>query len=154
MRIITESRFILRSSLATLLLIPATSWADTAIPAPEYTAVESPEIAVSEANSAAENDISGVGIDPDIMARGEMLFTRNCRQCHGSKGTAGVPLKENANLEDGSYVAGVILVGPGYMAAFADVLSDEEIAAIATYSRNSWGNDYGVVTPGDVAEMR
>ena len=49
------------------------------------------------------------------------------------------------------------------MQAYADQLTDEEIAAVISYERNSWGNDDnakygkhagGIVTPEMVAEMR
>ena len=41
------------------------------------------------------------------------------------------------------------------MQAFAGQLSDEEIAAVVTYQRNSFGNDTGdIVTPADVAAKR
>ena len=33
-------------------------------------------------------------------------------------------------------------------------LSDEEIAAVITYERNSWGNDFGICMPEDVAKAR
>jgi mono/diheme cytochrome c family protein len=33
-------------------------------------------------------------------------------------------------------------------------LDDEEIAAVATYIRNSWGNRGGPVKPADVAKLR
>ena len=39
------------------------------------------------------------------------------------------------------YVIGQILIGRGIMPAFAHKLNDEQIAAVATYVRNSWGND-------------
>jgi cytochrome c oxidase subunit 2 len=33
-------------------------------------------------------------------------------------------------------------------------LSDLQIAAVITYERNSWGNDYGVCLPADVKAAR
>ena len=33
-------------------------------------------------------------------------------------------------------------------------LSDYDIAAVATYVRNAWGNDDGIVTPEDVQAVR
>lgn len=33
-------------------------------------------------------------------------------------------------------------------------LSDEEIAAVISYERTSWGNDYGICMPADVAAAR
>ena len=41
------------------------------------------------------------------------------------------------------------------MAAFAGQLSDEDIAAVITYQRNSYGNDTGdVVLPSDIKAKR
>ncbi len=40
------------------------------------------------------------------------------------------------------------------MQAFGAQLSDEDIAAIMTYQRNSWGNNAGLVQPSDVAALR
>ena len=101
------------------------------------------------------NDITTDGpVTAEIMAAGEGLFRANCRQCHGSKGTAGVPLKENEKLADAYYLTGTILTGPGYMTGFAEHLDDARIAAIASFVRNSWGNEYGAVTPQDVADLR
>lgn len=45
-------------------------------------------------------------------------------------------------------------MGRGIMPAFKDRLSDEEIAAVATYIRTSWGNDFGPVSSTRVAEIR
>lgn len=88
------------------------------------------------------------------MEEGQTLFVTNCRQCHGMKGTAGAPLAENEKLADPAFVAETIIVGPGYMTAFGDFLDDAQIAAIATYVRNSWGNAYGPVAPEEVAPLR
>lgn len=97
---------------------------------------------------------TGDPVPAEILEAGEGLFRANCRQCHGSRGTAGVPLKENAKLEDAYYLTGTILTGPGYMTGFAEHLDDGRIAAIASFVRSSWGNDYGAVLPQDVADMR
>jgi mono/diheme cytochrome c family protein len=42
----------------------------------------------------------------------------------------------------------------GNMQAWGDVLSDYEIAAVATYVRSAWGNEDGIVLPEDVAAVR
>lgn len=94
------------------------------------------------------------GVTPELMADGEKLFLKNCRQCHGSRGKAGVPLAGNENIADPAYIASMIINGRGYMPGFGEHLSDEQIAAIGTFARNSWGNAYGPVTPGDVKDMR
>ncbi len=40
------------------------------------------------------------------------------------------------------------------MPAFKDLLSDNDIAEISTFIRNSWGNDFGVLTTEEVEELR
>lgn len=89
--------------------------------------------------------------------RGEEVYVRaNCSACHGGQGYGGAgPRFRNAQLLSAdTYVVGQILIGRGIMPAFKDKLSDEEIAAVATYIRTSWGNDYGSVSPARVAEIR
>lgn len=94
------------------------------------------------------------GITPQAMADGEKLFFQNCRRCHGMRGKAGVPLSGNQNIADPSYIASMIINGRGYMPALGEHLDDEQIALIATFARNSWGNAFGPVTPQDVKDMR
>ena len=52
----------------------------------------------------------------------------------------------------GSTIEGVTYSTP--MPAWADQLSDKEIAAVVNHERTSWGNDAGTVTPADVAKAR
>jgi mono/diheme cytochrome c family protein len=33
-------------------------------------------------------------------------------------------------------------------------LSDRQVAAVATYIRNSWGNEFGIVTEAQIAAYR
>ena len=96
--------------------------------------------------------------DPALAAAvelGNAEYLKSCRPCHGSKGTAGVPLAGNEKVSGGpDYLVWAILTGPGYMPDFAAALSDEQIAAIATFIGNSWGNSNGIVPPEDVAAVR
>jgi mono/diheme cytochrome c family protein len=86
----------------------------------------------------------------DVYARA------HCAACHGGLGYggAGPRLRGEPLLEADTYVVGQILLGRGIMPSFGDKLSDREIAAVATYIRTSWGNDFGPVTPERVAEIR
>lgn len=95
----------------------------------------------------------------------------NCHQTHG-KGIPGVfpPLAGNPHVtaDDGSYVAQTILHGRSgrleigkqtFNAVMPPIgiqqgLSNEEIAAIATYVRNAWGNQAVGVTPKIVKNQR
>ncbi|NMA99178.1 MAG: cytochrome c, partial [Phyllobacteriaceae bacterium] len=51
-------------------------------------------------------------------------------------------------------IARTVIKGFSYMPPFGDVLTDVQIASILTYVRTSWGNDYGLVTPEEVAANR
>jgi len=93
-------------------------------------------------------------------AGGAALYASNCASCHGAEGQgmgAVFPaLAGNEALADGKYVVDVILHGkPGTsMPAFASSLSDDEIAELASYIRNAWGNSYGDVSAAEVAALR
>jgi mono/diheme cytochrome c family protein len=90
-------------------------------------------------------------------SQGQQLFMANgCFACHGQMGDggAGPRLRGNRFLSLTDYVAAQILLGRGIMPAFGDRLNDEQIAAVATYIRNSWGNNFGEVKPQEVAQTR
>ncbi|WP_422846387.1 c-type cytochrome [Acidovorax sp. M2(2025)] len=91
------------------------------------------------------------------MARGAKVYEQRCAACHGAQGQ-GEPgafpaLAGNraVTLADPTNLVRVVLQG-GYLPAtagnprphgmppFQQVLSDEEIAAVATFVRNQWGN--------------
>jgi len=40
------------------------------------------------------------------------------------------------------------------MPPFGDKLNDQQVAAVATFIRNAWGNHFGEVKPQAVAEVR
>jgi aldose sugar dehydrogenase len=79
-----------------------------------------------------------------------------CFACHGELGYggAGPSFRGDKLLMADQYVITQILIGRGIMPSFADRLNDDQIAAVATYLRYSWGNNYGAVTPARVAEIR
>ena len=91
----------------------------------------------------------------EAIAAGQKEYMKNCRTCHGSKGTAGVPLAKNPKVVGNpGYLIWAVLTGPGYMPEFAPALSNEQIALIATYVGNSWGDSSGLVSPDDVQASR
>jgi len=141
--------------LATALPFPASVQAQTAtdMPAPTTPAPAGATSASSGAEAAAPASLPE-GVTPEMMAEGEKLFMKNCRKCHGMRGKAGVPLSGNQNIADPAYIAAMIINGRGYMPALGEHLTDEQIAAIGTFARNSWGNAFGPVTPQDVRDMR
>ncbi len=104
-----------------------------------------------------------------LMTRGEQIYTGNCAACHQPTGLglAGAypPLAGSDYFTDKTTHAKIVingLAGPivvagqpynGVMSAFG-ALSDFNIAAVATYERNTWGNNLGVVLPEDVKAAR
>ena len=94
----------------------------------------------------------------------ETYMQSRCFACHGQMGYggAGPRFRNDRMLAASDYVIGQILLGSqhqtppaaaGIMPPFA-ALSNEQIAAVATYIRNSWGNNFGPVSSEDVAEAR
>lgn len=99
----------------------------------------------------------------ELMTLGQYKYEQLCAACHRDDGE-GLPPMYPA-LKASSVAVGnpisrhisIILNGiPGTaMQSYKEQLSDEEIAAIATYERNSWGNNTDdVIQPADVAAER
>jgi mono/diheme cytochrome c family protein len=88
---------------------------------------------------------------------GEQIFKQsNCAICHGEYGSggAGPALRGDIMLRMTDYVLAQIMIGRGIMPSFAANLSDQEIAAVATYIRSNWGNNFGKVSAEDAANVR
>jgi len=81
---------------------------------------------------------------------------QGCAVCHGLMGHGGVGpgFVGDHFLVLGDYVAAKILLGRGQMPGFADKLSDDQIAAVASYIRQSWGNKIGSVSADQVRRLR
>jgi cytochrome c oxidase subunit II len=111
--------------------------------------------------AAKADDPNKVWAQPDLMARGEKVYAANCAVCHRPDGKGAGPIKPL----DGSPIVlnadklaqiKVVLNGQanGAMPPWKQ-LSDTEIAAVVTYSKNSWGNKTGqVVQPSEVLAAR
>lgn len=111
----------------------------------------------AQGEAAAGEEAGGAAeIDQELYALGQQTFASICAACHGSNGQGGegVRLVGNNRLADGQHVANVIVHGFGYMPAIGAGFSDEQVAAVATYVRNSWGNEFGPVSVEEVAEIR
>jgi cytochrome c oxidase subunit II len=98
----------------------------------------------------------------EMMTRGEQVHLANCAACHQANG-AGIPgafpaingsKVASGPIED--HVRMVMNGVPGTaMAAFADQLSDADIAAVITYQRNAWDNKAGdMAQPVEIAALR
>ncbi|MWR20577.1 c-type cytochrome, partial [Helicobacter pylori] len=91
-----------------------------------------------------------------LKAEGQAIYARICVACHGAEGQGGVGVRLAGNSQLGNVrnVVGQIVGGGQEMPAFGRLLSDREIAAVATYIRNSWGNQFGVITEEEVKAAR
>jgi cytochrome c oxidase subunit 2 len=112
--------------------------------------------------AAAADDPNKTWTLDELKSRGEKVYAANCVACHQATGK-GVPGTFPAL--DGSKVVtgpkdvqiGTVLNGrPGTaMAAFGKQLSDVEIAAVVTYTRNAWGNKAAdMAQPGEIKAAR
>jgi len=109
--------------------------------------------------------------DQGVMKVGAQIYADECSGCHGANGKGvsglfpslgGTPVVQQA---DPTSVVHVILrgaIGAGTdlaptaaaMPAFAWVMNDDQVAAVATYIRNSWGNAASAVKASDVVKER
>ena len=98
----------------------------------------------------------------ELKARGEKVYASNCVACHQATGKGAPPAFPP--LDGSKVVAGpkgdqiaLLLNGKAgtAMAAFGKQLNDTEIAAVITYTRNSWGNKTGeAIQPAEVKSLR
>ena len=86
-----------------------------------------------------------VACAPPQEQSAQQIYQQNCAGCHGDEGGGGVgpALAGNRALEDAAQTTNRIVNGGGGMPAYGGRLSEEQISAVVTYIRTSWGNDYG-----------
>lgn len=106
-----------------------------------------------------------------LMAEGEKVYAAQCVACHQATGLgiansfpplAGDPVANGGPVEEHITIvlnglSGKVINGVSYAAAmtpFGASLSDEQIASVISYERNSWGNNGGIVEPSQVAALR
>ena len=95
-----------------------------------------------------------------LTAEGESVYRSRCAKCHGrnSEGErqghdASPRLAGNFARLSVRSISVQVIRGGSYMPPFGS-LTDREIAAVATYIRNSFGNDHGIATEVEVAQYR
>jgi mono/diheme cytochrome c family protein len=90
-----------------------------------------------------------------LVAEGGGVYDINCAECHAAGG-AGADITNDPRLAKAEAVITRILLGSanGDMPEFGSTLSDREIAAVATFVRNSFENAFGVVLEADVTRIR
>ena len=111
--------------------------------------------------AAAADDPSKVWNLADLVKRGESVYAANCVACHQANGKGAGPIKPLdaspivLDADKAKQIA-VLLNGQnnGAMPAWKQ-LSDTEIAAVITYTKNSWSNKTEqVVQPADIVSAR
>ena len=119
-------------------------------------------VAAEQKKAAAKaDDPNKVWTLEDSIARGEKVYSANCAACHQANGKGGGPIKaldgdEKVLNPDHSVQILVLLHGQNNntMPSWKQ-LSDTDIAAVATYTKNSWSNKTGqVVQPSEVLALR
>jgi cytochrome c oxidase subunit 2 len=111
--------------------------------------------------AAKADDPAKVWEAADLMARGEKVYNSNCAACHqpNGKGAGAIKPLDGAAVvldEDKTKQIAVLLHGQnnGAMPSWKQ-LSDTEIAAVITYTKNHWSNKTGqTVQPSDVMAAR
>ena len=105
------------------------------------------------------------------MSLGETVYAAQCATCHGADGRGKPPdyppLAGNQSIQMVSAVNPIRMVlNGGYppgtegnpmpygMPPFAQSLSDDEVAAVVTFIRSSWGNRGEAVTAAQANELR
>jgi len=119
-----------------------------------------------KAAAAAADDPGRQWEQKELIARGEKVFAANCAACHqpDGKGVPGAfPALDGSKVVNGpkdgqikTVLNGVARNGqPTAMVAWKSTLSDTDIAAVITYTRNSWGNHTGeTIQPSEVKAER
>jgi cytochrome c oxidase subunit 2 len=111
--------------------------------------------------AAKADDPTKVWALPELKARGEKVYAANCAVCHlpNGKGAGPVkPLDASAIVLDTDHAKqlSVLLEGRnnGAMPSWK-ALSDTDLAAVATYTKNNWSNQTAqLVQPAEVKALR
>jgi len=102
-----------------------------------------------KAMSAGGEDPTKVYTLEEQKARGEKVYAANCAACHqlNGKGAGAFPALDGDKVVNGPKAAQfyILLNGKNAMPKWGGVLSDADIAAVITYTRNAWGNHTGEV---------
>src|SRR5688572_1518522 len=111
--------------------------------------------------AAKADDPNKVWALPELVARGEKIYTANCAVCHKPDGSgtppaikalAGSPVVTDA---DKAKQLSIVLNGTDKGMPPWKQLSDTDLAAVITYTKNSWSNKTGqLVQPSEVVAAR
>jgi len=115
-----------------------------------------------QAAKAQAEDINKKWDPKDLVAQGEKVYSANCVACHQANGRGNPPAfpplagSKVVNGPKEGHMDIVLNGKPGTaMQPFGKQLSDTDIAAVITYTRNSWGNHTGeAVQPSEIKAAR
>jgi len=116
-------------------------------------------------------DYAGEVVPAALMTAGAAIYKERCEKCHGNSGRGGFfsgpPLAGSAVVQaDGpASLINIILYGPtvpqgmkfgGWetMPSYADILNDEQVAAVSNFVRGSWGNRAAPVSADQASQQR
>jgi cytochrome c oxidase subunit 2 len=110
---------------------------------------------------AASDDPNRIWTVKELVARGERLYVANCAACHQANGKGvpnAFPPLAGSKVVLGPKEAQILVVMQGRrgtaMPAFSQ-LSDTDLAAVVTYTRNSFGNATGeALQPAEIKSAR
>ena len=110
--------------------------------------------------AAAADDPNKVWELAALIERGEKIYSSNCVACHQASGKGAGPIKpldgSEVVLNDPAKQIQILLNGAnnGAMPSWKQ-LSDTEIAAVITYTKNSWSNKTGkLIQPAEIVAAR
>jgi cytochrome c oxidase subunit 2 len=111
--------------------------------------------------AAKADDPNKVWTVDELKQRGEKVYAANCVACHQAtgKGIPGsFPALDGSAVVNGPKAAqiAIVLNGKNAMPAWKPVLSDTDIAAAITFTRNNWSNkaSENIVQPAEVLAAR
>lgn len=119
-------------------------------------------LALGAAEAAAQSRGAPWSATPTFQSGdGEGVYREVCQSCHmprgeGAAGAAAYPaLADNPTLEAAGYPVTLVLHGQRAMPGFGAMLTDAQVAAVVTYIRTHFGNDFGAaVSESDVRAAR
>ncbi|WP_074576841.1 cytochrome c oxidase subunit II [Polaromonas sp. JS666] len=119
-------------------------------------------VAVKAKEAAAKaDDPSKVWTLVDLKARGEKVYAANCAACHQPNGKGAGPIKPldgSAIVLDADHkkqIATVLNGAAGGAMPSWKALSDTDLAAVVSYTKNNWSNQTGqIVQPAEVQAAR
>jgi cytochrome c oxidase subunit 2 len=128
------------------------------VSAEDYTAWVS--VKTKEAAAKAD-DPSKVWTLDDILKRGEKVYAANCAACHQPNGKGAGPIKPldgSAIVLDADHNKQILTVLNGVAGTAMPswkALSDTDLAAVISYTKNNWSNKTGqLVQPADILAAR